>query len=370
MLREEYNFAYFQNALDLFKKGNIAQAEENLRSYINHNPMHNMARIELASLLLTTICGSMDDYVNRRKEALSILDKVIDNCSTTDEDKNKALLLKATHLSTIGKSTEAYEIYQSLLNSSEGNEAKYGIAILSARLGDTISAKETLESYNGRYNTDAKIELCKISNAGRDFNACYKYLYKLNHSVQTDKILREQLFVEINQGNYQKAYEIFVKLQPAKYGSKKQTYNNIKTFLEYKLGIINEIQANNSYFMGQFLNYSRRKTLVYTKALLANDLKYHIYRSIDLNELISYLEEMVTYQYPYRCELYDYYVVRCYDRNGPYEIGKAKNEITDCIKVATLPGTNNIITIKPIQSIELIREKFERTNGNSRDKRK
>lgn len=369
MAKEDYSYEKYLEAVELTKSGRFMEAEEIFRGFCNYKPDFNEAKISLAKILLSTPVNDKNLFLERQSEGLKIIEKILNSPHFSEKCKNEAKYLKARYLLINENYYEAYDLYDDLLSTSYNADANLNMGIIEFQLGDIYSAKEKIEKYKGNNIERSRLELARIASAEEDYSSAYKYLYKLSKSAMVEKVLIEQLYLEIKQGNFENADNILKKLKPSKFHSRMATYYNIKRFLEFKLGKNKNIQTDN-YLLSQLVNYNPNKARGYSLRVLTSDKDSCLYKYISINDMLSIAQEVINESKPYKSELLDYYTVQYTNMNGPVEIGLKNGRPTDTLKIGCLPGTKQIVVMSTIESIYLMQLDLEEKHGTSRNRKK
>lgn len=183
-------------------------------------------------------------------------------------------------------------------------------------------------------------------------DSCGIYRILVDEKRITLKELTKILNVYIKLGNYQYAYDILSHMDLEKYKiTESDLYIRLKNysfFLEYRLGLIRDVNYNK-------LTYTQKQIVKYNYKLAIEHISRHQYEDLDkaehstfvkgtdipdlFNELTLLLDNAEFYSDGYA----DVYQIEM-DR----AVGFVHGVDTKHIKVATIAGTKNIITIHPI----------------------
>ena len=376
MPKKRYSHDDLGKARTMIKHGKVKEAEKILEWFYMNEPTFLAAKVDLAKVLVSTSAGTPEYIKQRRSRGVKLLDTIIADPNVSKRNLCNAKAIKARYLYERKYYFESYELYDELLDTDFYDEALVGIAKIESCLGDIYSAHNNFSEYSGRFSERATYEVARISIALGDDETFKKNLEALKNTSQRDKALLQEVYYEIKNKNYQKAYDLFQKFI-SKLHYLSIEYERILLFLRNKVGLDDSIKVDrnlvhnvqeNDYLLCQFREFNEyiAKKYIVSSFNFENPKSSKEYCFEDMEKIYNVIKKCIENAEPFRCELLDYYVVAM-----PTDIGIIRGIMpTNMIKVGTITGTKNIVTMKPIESLNYIREAAEKKRGNGRTHKK
>lgn len=415
------------------KKNNLEQAKMYYRKAIAESPnveifaIRSLARfaksegnLEEAEEFLKLLESNALEYYVRDKaeiafekgeyeEAITLLDMMPDDASKTL--KKEALLIRGRCFSELGFKREAL-YYFSQAKKGYYNEIDYiyfrasyeeakiffekgyyrkaekicyniknyqeeSVQFLLAKISDAKGliqkAKDYYEEAINIKNRAVKCEcafyLGNLAIEMEDYEEALKY-YKiiLDDEVFSKKVYYELIAICLRQEDYYKAWQYLNYMAKQDESVKNDgTFVTIKFYLEHELGKLDNIDmASLSYKEKQIVDYSMEDAIRYTINYYKNNF-LAFRKDIDISELMVYLKANLTKENKINTMVFDTYDVN-YEEVG-YVAGKVCNKV----RVTTIPNTNNIIKIYPVNDVTLkdkINQEKQKKQAEKKEKMK
>ena len=365
-MQNGFSMSDFELARKAYQKSKNERSEKVFKWFYDHNKGFLDAHLEYAKSLFFRSVNNKEEEELRKKLGRQIIDEILANKRTDSDLFHKALSIKARDLYEQKNYQDAYVICDKLLLTQNYQDAYFIIGCIEARLGDVYRAMDTFSNCN-RYSDSITKEMANIAIGIHDFELAEKYVAKLKSLPRYNPIYVEEIYLEIQKGNYEKAYNLYTNfIKRLRYIS--PSYVNIGLFLEYKLGINDLTGIRRNYLMEQLYSYSELRTKRYI-INSHNDEKTSLIRTdrVYIDDMFSFFQKCIKDDEPIASDIVDYYVIELGSGEGPLNIGYVhENVITNTVKVGTITGTKKIVYVKPIESLRYIREAAERENGTSR----
>lgn len=243
--------------------------------------------------------------------------------------------------------------------------------------GKVNQAKQFIIEYIETYPTDvnSKILLSKILIALKEYKEAEKFLeYCMKKYPEYIIFKQNMVYLYIELEEYEKAYEIYTKINFEKYEqiNKKSTIElaTLHALLYTKLNI--RTNQKEGYLVNQYKNYDKKMAIKHICINHLNNKKskndYMFFKDKEeIEELLEKVEKRIekNAQKEQRLDVVDYYNFKCEN------IGISQAGYTDILKVVTIKNTNNIITMYPIKKesaviINELEEAREYTSGKIR----
>ena len=369
-MQSKYTMNDYYLARKAMSKSKNPKSEEVFKWFYNHNKGFLDAHLEYAKCLLFRPVNNLEEQEDRKVFVRQIIDELLNNKRIDEDLYNIALSIKARDLYNQKIYQDAYVICDRLLSTSDPQSAYYIIGCIEARLGDVYRAIDTFSNCS-KYHDSIVKEIANIAIGIHDFELAEEYVGKLKSLPRYNPIYIEEIYLEIQKQNYEKAYALYTEFcKRIRYIS--PSYINVGLFLEYKLGINDLSDIKRNYLIDQLYSYSEKRTKKYIinshndeqTSLIRTDRAY-------INDMFSFFQKCIKDDEPIARDIVDYYVIELGSDQGPVDIGYVReNVLTNIVKVGTLTGTKKIVYIKPIESLRYIREAAERENGFSRNRDK
>lgn len=249
---------------------------------------------------------------------------------------------------------EAKNYFEKLLNTTSKNHALIELGRLESSMGNYDNAKDYfLQLLNTKDKNFALLELGKLEANFNNCNDARKFFQKLLNTKDENYALLELLFLNIKENKIKEASDLFNKIPTNFLDS--ITYINIKTYLNYKLGLTSLKDKNNTYFTTQLFNYNRDLALSHISKHLDENDKKRIHTlfdmNININKLFDEVQEKINNMSPTQYSFTEKYIVCC-----DYEVTTIGDKRTKYVQVITLPNSKNILTMYPINVIEKQKE--------------
>ena len=342
------------------RNGKHNRAIDLLRDAVSRVPNAFEVKIQLARYIFIYL---KNDYEAER-EALCYLYSVIDSSKSNDYLKNKATLELGSHLRYKGYLYDAYEVLYPLLSVKEFKDgALFELGLIESFLGNSEEAEKYLTEYKGKHDEPAMLELTKIFISRGEEDTVKNNLKLLSQTMQKDKALAEEMFYEIKNRNYDRAYELYKKARLSRTDIKPENLDNIKLYLEFMTGKRQITKNKKNYFEFQLCGYSRGRAISYIGYADRNTRSFYHY--INLEALFDYAHKMIMNKNPYRYEMIEYYLVDCKEEGCNTDVANVHGVGTHYLKVGVLPHTKNIISIRPVECLDGIKKKLK-NNGHQR----
>ena len=301
---KDKNYKLFLKAKELIKGKQYKEAIEILKKVKKDEPNDNVVKFELAKLFI------------KYKETM---------------DKGKSMLLD-------------------LLNTQNKNYAILELGKLEASLNNYDEAKNYfLQLLNTQNKNYAILELGRLEASLNNYAEAKKYFLLLLNTDAKDFSLVELVFLNIKDNKIKEASDLFNKIPTNFLDS--IIYINIKTYLNYKLGLDISKDRNNTYFTMQLFNYNKEFAISHISKHLDENNKKRIHttfdESINLYELFDEIQEKIKNMEPTQYSFTEKYIV-CYN----HEIATIGDKRTKYVQVITLPNSKNILTMYPINIME------------------
>jgi len=372
-MSKRYSIDDYRKAVAIVKKGYDKAAEEVLRWYFVTFPKYYDGHFEYAKSLLFEKTGDNETDTIRSNTGFKILDNLLSESKLDGDLRFMVTNTKIKALFENERYLETYELCDSLLGTGHEPYCNYYLGRIDYKLGDKYSALDRLQNCDAKYPEFVFQELSHIMIADKDFEQAENYIKKMKKArkLQNSKTVIEEVFLNIRREDYKEAYEKYAVLR-SRYRRPSQTFINIGYFLEYKLGKNDLKNIGNNYLMSQVRDFSDNKTKSHINRLSSNgsDTYLILKNSSSLNELYEFAQMCVNEDEPYICGLLDYYVIECCYDGEPRDIGFVRGNIpTNVIKVETISGTKNIVSITPLESLPYIRQIVEENRGKGRKRK-
>lgn len=344
----------------LVRNGKHHEAIDLLRDTVSRASNAFEAKIQLARYIFVYL--KKDDEAER--EALCYLYSVIDSSKSNDYLKNKATFELGSHLRYKGYLNDAYKVLHPLLSTKEfRDEALFELGLVESFLGNFVQAKNYLSQYKGKHDEPVLLERTKFAISSGEDDIVKKNIKLLSQTMQKDKALAEEMFFEIKNRNYDRAYELYNKARLSRTGIKPENLDNIKLYLEFMTGKTKITKNKKNYFEFQLCGYSRERAISYIGYADRNTRLFYDY--INLEAVFDFVQKMIINKKPYRYEMIEYYLVDLNEQGRNPDVANVHGVGTHYLKVGVLPHTKNIISMRPVECLDGIKKTLE-NNGYQR----
>lgn len=384
--KELYKNRQFKDALDIFEKINQNQpGNDYIEFMIAKIKTRDNKTIKEAKELFLKLMKNSTEYSSNSLFELGKIEFTDRNYNKARAYFNKLIkrendVLAYIQLSKIEMKLGDYDKAIQILENLDLNEKKnkfddlilFQLVIANRRKGDTDKAIEYLRKLEKieqrKFDYEwIMFEWSKIEQISNNFDAAIKILYKLLNTKVKDAALEELVKIYINQEQYDLAYKFNNEILKLKVYKSRYNVANINAFLKYKLGIENDNNVKNIYFIKQLYSYNKEEVLNHiSQHLDENEEKFthSVYcEDINIEQLYDYALEKINNLEPIEESMNDKYIIR-YNRIVGMSID---NQPTDTIKIVVIPNTKNIITIYPVPAIN---NKVEMKNNYTSSKQK
>lgn len=221
---------------------------------------------------------------------------------------------------------------------------------------------KVIQHENIRKSEKGKFCLGQLEFRNKNYDTAIEYFKQ----IQTGTIYKRgamfsMVHIEIRRGNFQQASIYLEKILTE--GLIKDTemdeYRRLRVFIDKNLGIEFSITNYTSYGEKQYAQYSLEEAIKHIKQEhFNNNLKYksNFNNNICIEDLLEEIIPKLTEENLYTMELADIYYID-YPNVGYTEGG----DLANSIRVVTLPGTKDIITLYPdIKNINIRSEEIEK----------
>ena len=270
-----------------------------------------------------------------------------------------------------GNNTKARLYFEQLLNTQNRTYAMLELGRLEAREGNNIKARQYFEQLlNEQNRTYAMLELGRLEvSEGNNAKAREYFEQVMTSQNAEDKAyaMLELIFLNIREGEYLEAYNMFKSGGYKK--PEKQDLYHLDILLQYELGITKYDQIlNKDYYINQLFSYNALSTLEHLAKHLDEDnkkIKHSVFsQNVDLEGLFNFASEQIKYLNPIEISTTHNYILDC-----EQEIAIIHGYSTNCLKVVTIPNTNNILTMYPIlvsknTELEKPKQLYKKRNDN------
>ena len=254
----------------------------------------------------------------------------------------------------LGNRKKAKDLFEELLiigNEKRILHARFEIARLHRREGNRKKAEEMLQTLlPTSLKSYALIELAKIYSIQGNDEIARNIYTNLIKEEKNKQAIDQLLYLDIKNDNIEEIIEL-LKIFPKDH----KYYSNIKGYILYRLGRIEEINSYN-YFIKQLINYNEQNTIEHiNKHLDENGYKkiHTIFsKNIDLTRLLEEIKEKIKNEEPNEYTIIEKYIITCDDY-----IGTIENEKVKQVEVITLPHSKKILTMYPIRIVNREEEK-------------
>ena len=342
-------------AISHIRNGKVETGIDILRNILDKYPTDSKALLTLGRTLLSYKALNS----KYEEEGLFCLNIIVNNNQASAKFRDGALLELGKYYRSKRKMEEAYLALYPLLKSDYCSEdAKYQLALVESFLCNVEEANNYLLSYQGKYNEPVLLEYTKNLIAMGKYIKAQKNLDRLVNSNQRNKVLTEQIYLYIKTREYQKALDILNSINPLKLGIKIENVNNVRMYLENMLGKRKLNKDTNNYLEQLLCEYEEKRAINY----IVYSEKKNNNKNVNLEittKVFDYCKGYIQDKKPIRVEFLDYYFVDTSVRYFKEAFGFINNKKTHYVKVGTLPNTKNIVSIRPVENIDEIRNKLK-----------
>ena len=338
------NYILFQQAKELIKKRKYKDATRILRQINQSEPNDNIVKFELAKLL------AKDKYTT--KEAEKSFKELINIGSS--KDRTYALLELGRLYASVGKENEAEKSFKELLNTQSRTYALLELGRLYESVGKENEAekcfKELINIGSSKDRSYAMLELGRLYASNGNEELARKIFLEILTLENNEYAIKQLIYLDIKNNNLEEILDLLMKLS-----IQDKEYYEIKTYVLYKLGKTEQIEAKN-YYTQQLMNYDEYAALEHIKKHLDENENKRLHTvfdsSIDLQQLFEQAKEKIKVINPTAFTIVEKYII-CFEET----IGISEGEKVKTIEVVTIPHTKNIITMYPIKVTNLEKEK-------------
>ena len=260
-----------------------------------------------------------------------------------------------------GNTEEAQKLYQKIIDDNDAPnkyDAYYSMALIHKKQENYDLAMEELDiSYNLKRNEIIKIEKGKIEIIRGNYTEAKKHFESVEEGNYKAISIYYLLIVLIKEERHLIAYGV---LEEAVLTRQINRYLQIKDYLRYKLKAITdeELLKRNNYMFNQLVDYNKEAAMSrisLNKKSGEVSLKYPIFdENVDLEELYGKCQKLIDGAVPYALNIVDKYIIDLKER-----VGSIRTKSTTKVMVTTLPNTDKIINIYPVNSFEIEKEEKE-----------
>ena len=271
-------------------------------------------------------------------------------------NNNYILFQQAKELIKKRKYKDATRILRQI-NQSEPNDniVKFELAKLLAK--DKYTTKEAEKSFKELINIGsskdrsyAMLELGRLYASNGNEELARKIFLEILTLENNEYAIKQLIYLDIKNNNLEEILDLLMKLS-----IQDKEYYEIKTYVLYKLGKTEQIEAKN-YYTQQLMNYDEYAALEHIKKHLDENENKRLHTvfdsSIDLQQLFEQAKEKIKVINPTAFTIVEKYII-CFEET----IGISEGEKVKTIEVVTIPHTKNIITMYPIKVTNLEKEK-------------
>ena len=315
--------------------GKTNEAEKSFKELLN-TQSRTYAMLELGRLYASI--GKTNEAEKSFKELLNT------------QSRTYALLELGRLYASIGKTNEAEKSFKELIISNAQNRtyAMLELGRLYASIGKTNEAEKSFkELLNTQSRTYALLELGRLYASNGNEKLARKIFLEILTLENNEYAIKQLIYLDIKNNNLEEILDLLMKLSIQDKEDKE--YHMIKSYVLYKLGKKEKIEAKN-YYTQQLMNYDEYAALEHIKKHLDENENKRLHTvfdsSIDLQQLFEQAKEKIKVINPTEFTIVEKYII-CFEE----DIGISEGEKVKTIEVITIPHTKNILTMYPIKVI-------------------
>ena len=250
---------------------------------------------------------------------------------------------------SVGKTNEAEKSFKELLNTQSRTYAMLELGRLYASAGKTNEAEKSFKELiisQAQNKTYALLELGRLYASNGNEELARKIFLEILTLENNEYAIKQLIYLDIKNNNLEEILDLLMKLS-----IQDKEYYEIKSYVLYKLGKTEQIEAKN-YYTQQLMNYAEYAALEHIKKHLDENENKRLHSvfdsSIDLQQLFEQAKEKIKVINPTEFTIVEKYII-CFEE----DIGISEGEKVKTIEVITIPHTKNILTMYPIKVINL-----------------